>query len=243
MKFAFAKEHLDFFYQHHYIEFEDLLTSDEIDRVKKGMTETLSERLHTPQDRLNKHNLKTLYLAGFDSWRDSDAIKKIVLRPHFAEIASNLVKKKPLRIGFDQIFCTPPDLRFSQEEMPPLFKQETSLSQTSCLQGIACGLILHLSSPVVPAHTSELLIQEDVQALIPIPRQAGSGIFFSPEMPFSLQHLMMVPDVHQLLISYVADPALYWLNKKDPHTHEYKKLGYAFGDKLKNNTHPILYRG
>ena len=243
MKFAIVKEHLDFFYQRHYIEFENLLTPNEVKALTGGLKEVLASRLNTQPEKLGHQKLKTLYLNGFDTWRESDLVKKVVLRPLFAEVASNLVKKKPLRIGFDQAFCTPSREEDLEASMPPLFKHETTISQTSCLQGISCGLILHLSAPAVPAHLSELSIENDIKALIPIPRKAGSGIFFSPDMPLSLEHLMVMPGALQLLIVYTEDKTLYRLNHDDPQTHLYKKMGYVFGDKLKNTTHPLVYRG
>lgn len=243
MKFALAKEHLDFFYQHHHIEFENLLSPQEVDSLKKAVLETLAKRLNTQNDKLKNHPFSSLYMAGFDIWRDSDAIKKILCRPQLAEIASNLVKKRPLRIGFDQVFYTPKAVHEAKDKMPPLFKKETSLTSTSCLQGIACGLILHLDSPAVPTSSSELSIQEDVQKLIPIPRQAGSGIFFSPDTPLSLEHLMSTPGICQILIAYTSETTLYRYCEDDPHTHIYKKMGYVFGDRLKNSSHPLVYRG
>lgn len=243
MKFAIAREHLDFFYQHHHIEFENLLTPQEVDTLKKSMFETLAKRLNTHEEKLKTQSFASLYKAGFDLWRSSDTIKKIVLRPQFAEIASNLVKKKPLRIGFDQAFYIPKIFHESKESMPPLFKKETSLASTSCLQGIACGLILHLDAPAVPTENLELSIQEDVQKLSPIPRQAGSGIFFSPDAPLSLEHLISTPGICQILIAYTKDITLYRLCEDDPQTHIYKKMGYVFGDRLKNTSHPLIFRG
>lgn len=243
MKFAIVKQHLDFFYQRHYIEFENLLTPNEVESLTDGIKTVLANRLSTQPGKLSYQKLKTLYLNGFDTWRESDLVKKIALRPLFAEVASNLVKKKPLRIGFDQAFCTPSIEEDLEANMPPLFKHDTTICQTSCLQGISCGLILHLSAPAVPAHLSELSIENDVKALIPIPRQAGSGIFFSPDMPLSLEHLMVMPGALQLLIVYTEDKTFYRLNNADPQTHLYKKMGYVFGDKLKNTTHPLIYRG
>ncbi|WP_420421327.1 hypothetical protein [Simkania sp.] len=243
MKFAIAKEHLDFFYQHRHIEFENLLSEQEVDTLKKSLFETLAKRLNSREEKLKNHNFSSLYMAGFDTWRDSDTIKKILLRPQLAEIASNLVKKKPLRMGFDQALYIPQVFHESKENMPPLFKKETSLASTSCLQGIVCGLILHLDAPAVPTESSELSIEEDVQKLIPIPKQAGSGIFFSPDTPLSLEHLMSTPGTCQILIAYTTDISLYRLCEDDPHTHTYKKMGYVFGDRLKNTSHPLVFRG
>ena len=128
MHFALAREHLDFFYQHHYIEFEDLLTEAEVESLSRALQETLAKRLHSKRETLAKTDLKTLYLSGYDMWRDNPLIQKFVLRP-------------------------------------------------------------------------------------------------------------------QLMIVYVEEKGIYAYQETDLHTHAFKKLGYGFGDRLRNATHPILYSG
>ena len=64
--------------------------------------------------------------------------------------------------------------------------------------------------------------------------KAGSGIFFNPESP-------MPAAEHAFLIIYSDTKTIYHLNKKDPHTHALKKLGYVFGDLVKSDTHPFIH--
>jgi hypothetical protein len=45
-----------------------------------------------------------------------------------------------------------------------------------------------------------------------------------------------------LLFLYAEEDALYTLNPLDPHTHALKRMGYVFGDRLKETTHPHLIR-
>ena len=113
----------------------------------------------------------------------------------------------------------------------------------SGFQDVICGLVLHLSSPSLPVDQEILDIQEDQTTLIPLPRKAGSGIFFSPNLPLSLDYLTETPHTSQLLIAYTEDIALYTRNTNDPHTHALKKLDYVFGDRLLSTTHPLLYKG
>ena len=244
MHFAIAPEHLEFFYRHHYIEFDDLLTETEADQLKKAIGETLEKRLNFSPDKLMQADVETLFMAGHDTWRDDDRIKKVVLRPRLAEIAASLMKKRQLRIAYDQVFGTPnsPLDPEKLKSMPPLFHKHTSLGQTSSFQSVVCGLMLHLSSSSIPTQQSNLSIEEDLTSLIPLPRKAGSGIFFTPDIPLSLEYLFETPNQHQLLIVYCEDKSLYRHEKSDPHTHALKKLGYVFGDRLKNTTHPVVYR-
>lgn len=58
-----------------------------------------------------------------------------------------------------------------------------------------------------------------------------SGTFINP------QTATEVPK--GLLIAYSPLITLYTYNLLDPYVHELKKLGYAFGDRLGNNTHPL----
>lgn len=240
MKFGLAKEHLDFFYKHHYIEFENLLSKKDAAILKQEVTNTLAKRLNTQEEKLKHHSLESLYLSGFDTWRDSTAIKRILFRSYLAEVAANLVKKKPLRIGFDQVFYSP-STEYSMLDIPPCLEKPTSLSFSSCLQGVACGLLLHLTTSLSEERSS--VFKKDLQPVLPIPKKEGSGIFFSPDMPFSIESLTTTPKNIHVLIAYSLETTVYRHCDNHLHTHAYKKIGYVFGDRLKNSTHPLLYKG
>jgi len=236
MHFAVVSQHLDFFYRHHYIEFEDLLNETEVKTLSESLLETLGNRLHSTPEKFAKTDAKTLYLSGHDLWRDNKTVQKFVLRPQFAEIAASLTKKRPLRIAFDQFFS-------ASDLSDPLFKKPLPLHQMSCIRGLVCGCILLLSPSITPASQETLVIEEDLTALIPIPKKAGSAIFFSPDIPLSFDYLSNTPDMLQLLIVYGEEKSLYTYQETDLHTHGLKKFGYVFGDRLKNTTHPTLFRG
>ena len=229
MHFAMARQHLDFFHQHHYIEFEDLLSPAEVQTLSQELIKTQGMHHHTAPENLAKIDLNSLYLSGYDTWRNNPTIKKFVLRRELAEIASNLTKESPLRIAFDQVFS-------SSENSTPLFEKPLPLYEMSCIQGIVCGCILQLSP------SSEQNPPETNEDFTPIPKKAGSGIFFRPELPLSLDYLLHTPNMLQLLIVYAENNSLYTYLETDPHTHTLKKLGYVFGDRLRNTTHPILFR-
>lgn len=44
-----------------------------------------------------------------------------------------------------------------------------------------------------------------------------------------------------LVVALCPSVAVYVKNDADPHTHDLKKLGLVFGDRLQNETHPLLH--
>lgn len=45
-----------------------------------------------------------------------------------------------------------------------------------------------------------------------------------------------------LLVAFADEKARYKLQENDPHTHALKKLGYGFGDRLTEETHPLIVK-
>jgi hypothetical protein len=85
MKFALAKEHREFYAHHHFIEFENILSPEEIDSLCRLIKETLKKSA-----------------TKRDLWRQNPEIQKIILKRCFAEIAKELFKQPLIRIAFDQ---------------------------------------------------------------------------------------------------------------------------------------------
>ena len=93
---------------------------------------------------------------------------------------------------------------------------------TSSYQGIVEGLILNLG-----AH----------DLAPPLPQKIGSGVFITPDFVFPPSS-----NTHLLLIVYGGEKLVYVHRPEDPQLHFLKNLKYQFGDILKNETHPVLYR-
>jgi len=214
MHFAINKHHLRFFYMNHYIEFEGLLTWEDAQALRSELVAIMQEKTLT-----------------YDMWRHNAAVKRFILSPRLAEIASNLMKVFPLRIAFDLLLSSPGSLEISTEKPLPL-------CEMSCIQGVVCGCILQLSPPP----QDQNIFRYD-ETFIPIPSQVGNGIFFAPTIPISLNHWTHLDHNPQLLIAYAKNRSLYTYSKSDTNTHSLKNLGYVFGDHLKSSTHPILFRG
>ncbi len=171
MGFGLTKEHHDFFHHHHYVEFEDLLTPKEVDGIEDAIGST-------------KHDL----------WRTDGRIKKVVLSPSLAEVASNLSKIRPLRIGYDMLIDG------------PVSKEPLNLIEMSSIRKVVCGLVIQLS-------------RYDGEDPI-VPKKRGSGIFFNPFFPLSFPegcHLLFIAYAADIAI-YIQekrDPNLHALKKLD----------------------------
>lgn len=187
MHFALAPQHLEYYYRNHMIEFEELLSEEEA---------------HALCNEVIENNL-----SGRDVWRKNKLFQKVSLRKQLAEIAANLTKKYPLRIGYDQLLFVADALK------------EVTLSEMSSIQGLVGGCILHLTDGKN--------------------HKIGSGTFFGKNTPILFEELC--ENTH-LLIVYAEESSIYTFQESDPYTHALKKLDYVFGDRLKNTTHPILYR-
>lgn len=236
MKFALAKDHHDFFKKHHLIEFEGLIPPIQLNGLNEALDKALAERLDIASYQIKNQNSQKLFLAGRDLWRVNERLKKIVLNPQFAAFASELVHTRPLRIGYDQYLqgvhatLAHPE---HQDAYALLLKDSRSLAQTSCLTGIACGLMICLSSPPKEETSTAL----DVFSL-----SAGSGIYFAPDYPIQYPVLAKLQGSRYLMIVYTQSFSQYYLEDRDFHTHDLKRIGYVFGDRVNDKQHPIVTR-
>lgn len=233
MKFALASEHQDFFNKNRLIEFEELLTASTLERINESIGQALAEKLKVTPSEIKKQNSEKLFSAGRDLWRVNEQLRKSVLNPQLAEIASLLVNTHPLRYGYDQYLQGVHSHQPSQLEnsYASFLHEPRTLLQTSCVTDIACGLMICLSSSM------ESTTSDGVFSFMP-----GSGIYFSPEYPINYPALETLLGGRYLLICYVHSGSQYYLEENDPHTHELKHLGYVFGDRLNDKLHPIVWR-
>lgn len=165
------------------------------------------EELMTPEECL------AIRISGggrFDLWRTQAEVGRIIRRRRLAECAADLFRVDLIQLAFDQLLL-------------PGGKGHCTLRDLSPIQGVVGGLLIALTEP-----TAERRLY---------PRHLGSGVFFGPEMPISMDAPGEV-----LLVAYAAEPALYVYNEKSPHLHELKRYGYVFGDRLKAERHPVLFR-
>ena len=213
MRFALSKDHLDFFYQNHFIELEDLFTEDHIEGLRQSVEEVLIARIGASRDP------KKVFLHGQNAYKDHPMIKKTVFNKNLASIASELTKIRTLRLASDQILA-------GNLVEDPLFKTEIPLRDLSSLSPLRCGAVIHIAA-------SKELID-------PLPKKPGRVTFFSPRLPISFDYLSNTPSLLQLMIFYGSEPLTYTLTPSDPHTHDLKKQGYAFGDPIERSVCPVV---
>jgi len=235
MKFSVAYEHRQFFSKQNYIEFDELLTCTHCSELTKAIDITLAKRLSVDEVSVSKQPADKVFKVGRDLWRTNDHVKKLVMQPHLSAIAADLVQTKDVRLGYDLLF---PELsrRFTlthgERKLEDFLSKTHSLNEMSCLDGIACGLLICLSEPAKPELSSEEAY---------IPKIPGNGIYLSPELVIDFPKLAPQQG-NYFLIVYTYSSAYYILNEEDPHAHELKHLGYHFGDKLTDKINPIVHR-
>lgn len=226
MRFALNSDHKDFYAKNGFIEFEELLDATGTVALQQEIDSTMRTRFKTSSIRIAELPRKAIFESGFDLWRDNSAIKQSLFKTTFSEIAAQLFQANLLRVAFDQYIDTGPG-----SESP--LKKPLSLNALSCAKPLSGALIIRLSeTPVAPC---------DPQ-MCPIPSYAGSAIFLSPDKEIPWAELFSQKDLRLLILAYASKRTFYSLEKNDPHTHLWKRLGYVFGDLLKDNLHPILYR-
>ncbi len=221
MRFSLAKEHRDFFTKNGMIELEGLVNDAQLETLLSAITETFKAKLNiSPRGRTHIEP-RELFSAGHDLWRESPHIQKILFHRRLAEIATELEFRAPFRIGFDQFIPS-----------EPIFSEPTSLEEFSYLQGVTCGFILCLKG-----------MEADEDEMNPFPITPGNVVIFGPDFPIDFTLLNERRGCEYILMTYAQDKVVYRFNEKDSHTHFLKSLGYTFGDKLREATHPMVYRG
>lgn len=122
MKFSLAKEHYDFFQKNYFIEFEDMISTSQIDLIRREIKR--NSRLDLPQE---------LYFENHDLWRKSEPLRRVIFHKRLLSILASLTGIKPLRIGYDQY-------------LPKGFHRECSLLEMSSFQGLVGGFLICLES-------------------------------------------------------------------------------------------------
>jgi hypothetical protein len=221
MRFALTADHRDFFNKNNFIEFEEMLSSDQAAALKTNVEQVLAARLHIPKEKLAGRQSTQLFQAGYDLWRDNEIIKKTEQKNAFAALASELLQVLPLRFAFDQYV-------FASRGSDSPFSQSFTLQETSCLFPLAGALILPLEDMLQPL------------ADFPLPLKSGNGLFISPSLPIPWPKLYSIPNLCFIVIGFAMKKTLFRADTRDPHAVNLKKLGYAFNDFLKDSLHPLL---
>lgn len=247
MKFAIAKEHRDFFNKHSRIEFENFVAPEQLLHVNRIVDETLAERLHITPERIPFIPSESLYLEGHDLWRSNAELRKFVSQPRFAEIASELIEQKTLRLGYDQFLParsrnTPP-YESEQKLYGRFLDRVATLDETGSLEGNAVAFLICLNEPSGASETdsSEKEPIENEKKDI-FPRTPGRAVFFKPSLSVDWSNLYMHKGRRYYLIVYTGLSAFYRLNPLDPHSHSLKHLGHLIDRPLTDKFNPVIRR-
>lgn len=95
---------------------------------------------------------------------------------------------------------------------------------------------------LLPAYQTAASVDEissvtEVFGAMLIHLDSGDATFFLPSSPIDFPHL----EEAGLLVAFATDRARYRIRPQDPHTHSLKNLGYASGDRLTEDTHPLIH--
>src|SRR5579863_3768855 len=211
MPFALTADHCAFFSKNQFIEFEELLPQTQVATLKKDVEEALAARLKIPVAQLGKRPASELFLAGYDLWREKDAIRKTTQKNVLIKLALELFQTQRLRYAFDQIIYT-------TQGIPSSLSAPCTLQEISCLHPLTGALILPLEDLTHPL------------PFFPLPLRSGSGLFISPSLSIPWPELFATPHLHFLMIVYGMKKTYFRPDTRDPHASQLKKLGYAFNE-------------
>ncbi|MGE3954220.1 MAG: hypothetical protein AB7F31_03355 [Parachlamydiales bacterium] len=161
MRYALVSDHHHYFKQHGSIAFEGLFTPFVLPEGE-----------------------------GRDLWRGDEAIALLVKSKKLAEVATQLIAVRPLRLLYDQRIT---------------LLEGATLEEMSAFQGVVGGW--HLDPN-------------------------GVATFFSKTAPLNLGP--------GLLVVYGTAGAVYTRNGRDPYRSTLRTLGYDYGDRLNERTHPLV---
>jgi hypothetical protein len=215
MRFKIVGDHRNFFSKEKSIEFEDVFGLDQIATLSHQVDEALAQK---SRKLIETETPDQLFKVGRDLWRDSPEIRQFVCNRRFAEIAAQLFDQKFLQLGFTQVFR-------STCQTGLTILPSSTLQQISCIQPLAGAAIIRL---------------EEGAPISLLPKKRENVVFVAPDQPISWDIFCQEQNQSFLLIAFAPKRAVYVLEKKDLHTHEMKKLGYVFGDRLKDSSHPVL---
>lgn len=232
MNFKVIKEQRDFYRNNQYLECEEIFSPIEIDQIAKGVENTLTTRLKSISKKIKFATIDDEFMAGRDVWRSDSRLKKLLLHRNLAEIAGELLEQRPIRFGYDMWL---PAIKEKPNATGPYHKfltNDLTLNEMSCIQGVMCGAMICVSAPEIKVESASSTL---------FSKTLGHVVFFSPDLKLPLKDVLLMNGYCYLMIVYVNAKAVYYRQEMDPHLHDFRQLGYQFGDKLTDLNNPIVY--
>ena len=224
--------------------------------------DSLSHSLHFTTYAIGKRELTSSEIAYFgrDLLLSSSDVKSFFHSRKLAEAAYQLLDKKPLRWAFDHVvtdqylhrfLCAPIDIEKSISINRLLLVGILTLDETVSEEEREAGNKKHLSSrcqcPVYPERFGNLVLfnpslfkhSSDEETSASLPR-----FLFKHEniAVKSVDHPETGRPKKAIMFGLTDSRPIYCFNENDMATHQLKQYGYVFGDRLKETTHPVLYR-
>lgn len=159
----------------------------------------------------------------------SKDIRDILFTQAIGSIEKALCGKTKLRYGTDWVW---------QGSIVPWSKAKEAISLASMVsvRPAILGCIIALTDGALEENVSS-------SSEFVLPAEAGDALFFDAEAPFIWENLHATSlQQKYLLLLLAGERALYVLNPEDASTHFLKSQGLVFGDRLPENTHPLLVR-
>lgn len=237
IKFALAKEQRLHFERQQILELEGILPPLQIQQIKEKIDHLLSYSETSQVNWKKPFSAERHYNEGRDLWRRDPLVRKLVTDKGLAKIASELLGGKFLRLAYDQLLpgLIPSESMLANSVYMPLLTKTANLEEISCIRGAMAGVCICLRSAVSIEPCLE-------QKNSPFSKHEGNIVFFSAEKQIDFSELKKCPQQEFLLIVYASRTTLYAPNEADAHQHDFKKLGYVFGDRLNDEINPVLCR-
>ena len=218
MRFKIKGDHRKVLEKQKFIEFEDVFTLEEIEKVSSHVDQALGKRA---KQLIDTQSCEQLFREGRDLWRDDPALENFICNRGLAQLAAQLFHQNTLCLAFDQALRT--TLRPGYPEATP-----ATLQERSCIQPLAGAILIRLHGE---SHPFSML-----------PKKRENAVLLGPNLILPWEIFFQESRCSFLLIAYAPAKSLYVCEKNDPNLHFLKKLGYGFGDNLNTDFHPLLYK-
>jgi len=244
MHHALAKEHRDFFQKHGWIEFDELISGEQLVIMKQSLEEALSNRVGLAPAQLLSADGDLLFTHSRDLWRSNENLRKVIFSQKLGSIASELVEKRPLRLAFD--FYIPPNhLNVYPSNTHSSFTNfmlaSSTLQEMSCIEGTLCALLLCLThTPTTPSPSSPP--NDPLETPDLFSKSVRGGVFFHASTQFDRRLMTLHPHSSYYLIVYAQQFSSYVERPGDPHGSFLKKQGFVYNDRLNDRFNPIIFR-
>lgn len=232
-RYAVESAHVQFFRDHGFVEFEDLLDAGQIESLREAVYGSLSRRAACKPYEVDGRPNDQLLQLGRGLSSENEVLRRTVRSKRLAEVAAALCNAQVLHLGYDQAFVS--GRSFQSKHLT----NAASLEELSSCQGQACALLLNLgeeagSAAPVPGEGSEAC---NVFTQVP-----GNAVLISPQLPINWDLLLHRTDACYFLIAYVGGKGRYLKNPRDWAPSSWVDAGYANGDVLDPEHHPRLWQ-